>query len=197
MTLAQISSLGRLLTAFLASFADCFAGSKGRTLVRVFVSGLLSDVQRKNVEALALRMRAPVRTLQRFLESIKWNEQRVVDRCQKLIATEHGHPEAIGLIDETGVAKSGKHTAGAQRQYNGNRGKIENAVVHVGLGYATTNFQALLDARVYLPQEWADDPARRKKLHSRHGWLSDQATDRARVARPRAGEWHPRASLDV
>lgn len=167
MTLAQIASLGRLLTTFLASFADCFAGSKGRNLLRLFVSGLLSDVQRKNVESLALRMRTSVRTLQRFLESIKWNERRLVDRCQQIIATEHAAPDAIGLIDETGVAKSGGHTAGAQRQYNGNRGKIENAVVHVGLGYATRDFRALLDARVYLPQEWADDPARRKKLTCR------------------------------
>jgi hypothetical protein len=166
MTLAQISSLGRLLTAFLVLFADCFAGTKGRALFRVFVCGLLSNVQRKNVEAIALRVRASVRTLQRFLESIKWNEQRVIDRCQQLIAAEHADPEAIGLIDETGVAKSGPHTVGAQRQYNGNRGKIENAVVHVGLGYSTGNFHALLDARVYLPEDWANDPARRKKRTS-------------------------------
>jgi SRSO17 transposase len=164
MTLAQISSLGRLLTAFLGLFADCFAGTKGRALFRVFVSGLLSDVQRKNVEAIALRMQASVRTLQRFLESIKWNERLLVDRCQQLVAAEHADPEAIGLIDETGVAKSGAHTAGAQRQYNGNRGKIENAVVHVALGYSTGDFHTLLDARVYLPEEWANDPARRKKL---------------------------------
>lgn len=57
MTLAQISSLGRLLTAFLGLFADCFAGTKGRALFRVFVSGLLSDVQRKNVEAIGGRSR--------------------------------------------------------------------------------------------------------------------------------------------
>lgn len=166
MTLAQLLSLGQLLTAFLSRFADCFAGCSGRALLRLFVRGLLSNVQRKNIEALALEVQAPVRTLQRFLESIKWNEQQLVDRCQQLVATEHADPQAIGLIDETGVAKSGRHTAGAQRQYNGNRGKIENAVVHVGLGYSTGDFHALLDARVFLPQAWADDPARRKKLIS-------------------------------
>ena len=39
---------------------------------------------------------------------------------------DHAHPEAIGLIDESGMHKSGRDTAGVVRQYNGNRGKIEN-----------------------------------------------------------------------
>lgn len=64
MTLAEISSLGQVLTAILGRFTDCFAGTKGRALFRVFVCGLLSDVQRKNVEAIALRVQASVRTFQ-------------------------------------------------------------------------------------------------------------------------------------
>ena len=163
MTLAQIASLGRLLTEFLNRFADCFVGKSGRALLLLFVKGLLSDVSRKNVEALALRVKASVRTLQRFLESIKWDERLLVDRCQQIVAAEHVDPEAIGLIDETGIAKSGSQTVGVQRQYNGNRGKVENAVVQVALGYAAPGFHVLLDARVYLPESWANDPARRKK----------------------------------
>jgi hypothetical protein len=34
------------------------------------------------------------------LESIKWDEEKVRDRCQQIVATEHAHPEAIGIIDE-------------------------------------------------------------------------------------------------
>jgi SRSO17 transposase len=163
MSVKDIAKLGRLLARFLANFAFCFARPQGRDLLKVYVQGLLSDVQRKNVEAIALEQSVAPRTLQRFLESIVWDEQRLRDRCQKMIATDHAHPEAIGCIDETGTAKSGNHTAGVKRQYNGNRGKIENCINSVALAYSAPGFDCLLDARLYLPKEWIEDPARRKK----------------------------------
>jgi len=139
----------------------------------VSVQGLLSDVQRKNCEAIALEFDTSPRTLQRFLESIKWDEQQLRDRCQEIVARDHAHPEAIGLIDESGIGKSGRNTAGVARQYNGGhrreavgRGKIENCVVGVHLGYSAPGFQTILDSRFYLPEHWADDKARRKKVAS-------------------------------
>jgi len=123
----------------------------------------VSEVQRKNCEAIALKFNTTPRRIQRLLESIKWNEESVRDRCQEIVATEHAHQEAIGLIDESGTVKSGRETAGAARQYNGNRGKIENCLVGVHLGYSTPGFQTILDSQLYLPEDWANDPARRKK----------------------------------
>jgi SRSO17 transposase len=163
MSVKDIAKLGKLLAQFLARFADCFVRPKGRALLQAYVRGLLSDVQRKNVEAIALDQNVAPRTLQRFLESIVWDEQQLRDRCQQIVAVEHASPEAIGCIDETGTAKSGNQTAGVKRQYNGNRGKIENCVNHVALAYSTRGFCCLLDAQLYLPQEWTADAARRKK----------------------------------
>lgn len=163
MSVKDIAKLGKLLAQFLAGFAGCFARPEGRSLLKVYVQGLLSDVQRKNVEAIALDQNVAPRTLQRFLESIVWDEQRLRDRCQQMIATEHAHPDAIGCIDETGTAKSGNQTAGVKRQYNGNRGKVENCINNVALAYSVPGFDCLLDARLYLPKEWVEDPARRKK----------------------------------
>lgn len=163
MSLQDIASLGKLLAQFLVLFADCFRRPAGRKLLAVYVRGLLSDVQRKNVEAMALAQRVAARTLQRFLESIQWDEELLRDRCQQVVAREHADPEAIGVVDETGTTKSGRHTAGVKRQYNGNRGKIENCVNNVALSYASDGFRCLLDARLYLPQEWANDAERRKK----------------------------------
>ena len=106
-TVKDIAKLGKLLAQFLAGFACCFARPQGRALLAVYVRGLLSDVQRKNAEAIALDQNVAPRTLQRFLESIVWDEQKLRDRCQQMIAVEHASPEAIGCIDETGTAKSG------------------------------------------------------------------------------------------
>jgi SRSO17 transposase len=170
MTVQDIAKLGKLLGQFLGLFADCFARPAGRALLQVYVRGLLSSVQRKNAEAIALDQQVPPRTLQRFLETLVWCEQQLRDRCQQIVAREHAHPQAIGCIDETGTAKSGSETAGVKRQYNGNRGKIENCVNSVALAYSTPGFACLLDAQLYLPREWTDDPARRKKATFRPTW---------------------------
>lgn len=164
MTLKEIKNLGRQLSSFLAMFAGCFATSSGRWLLRIYVCGqMASDIQRKNCEAIALAFSQPVRTLQRFLESIKWNEEQLRDQCQQIVARDHAHPQAIGTIDESGTAKSGSHTAAVGRQYNGHRGKVENCTVGVHLGYATSEIEVLLDSQLYLPEDWANDPVRRKK----------------------------------
>lgn len=166
MNVQDIAKLDRMLAQFLRKFANCFARPAGRRLLAVYVRGLLSGVQRKNVEAMALEQGVAPRSLQRFLESIVWDQDALRDCCQRLVATDHASDEAIGCIDETGTAKSGGHTAGVQRQYNGNRGKVENCVNCVALAYCSPGFDCLLDARLYLPREWVDDLGRRKKVTS-------------------------------
>ena len=163
MTLKQIAALGRKLTLFLALFADCFGRRDARALLRVYVKGQLSNLPRKTAEAIALEFGTAPRTLQRFLESIKWDEEKLRDRCQQIVAKDHAHPEAIGCVDESGTTKSGTETVGVGRQYNGNRGKVDNCVVGVHISYSAPGFQALLDSTVYLPEDYANDPVRRKK----------------------------------
>jgi len=164
MTLKQIAALGRKLSTFLALFSDCFGRRDARGLLRVYVKGQLSNLRRKTAETIALQFKTAPRTLQRFLESIKWDEEKLRDRCQQLVVKEHAHPESIGCVDESGTTKSGRDTVGVGRQYNGNRGKIDNCVVGVHLSYSAPGFQVLLDSDVYLPEDFINDPARRKKL---------------------------------
>ena len=163
MTLKQIVGLGRKLVAFLGLFADCFGRREARELLRVYVQGQLSNLHRKTAEGIALEFGKAPRTLQRLLESIKWDEDKFHDRCQQLVAEDHGHAEAIGVVDESGTAKSGDDTVGVARQWNGSRGKVDNCVVGVHLSYAAPGFQCLLASGLFLPEDWANDPLRRKK----------------------------------
>ena len=163
MTFKQITALGRKLVVFLGLFAGCFGRRESRELLRIYVQGQLSNLHRKTAEGIALEFGKAPRTLQRFLESIKWDEEKFHDRCQQVVAQEHSHSEAIGVVDESGVAKSGDDTVGVARQWNGNRGKVDNCVVGVHLSYAAPGFQCLLGSGVYLPEDWANDPVRRKK----------------------------------
>lgn len=163
MTVGQISSLGKELTKFLVLFVGCFRSQPGFASGRIYVQGLLSNLQRKNVEAIALEFDVAPRTLQRLLESVKWDGGGLRDKCQRIIARSHAHPLAVGCIDESGTAKSGDQTVGVARQWLGSCGKVDNGVVGVHLNYCAPGFQCLLDSQLYLPKEWADDPVRRKK----------------------------------
>ena len=99
LTLERISSIGSLLYQFLRMFADCFSRRAGRQLLKVYVQGQLSNIERKNCEAIALTFGKAPRTLQRFLESIKWDEERLRDRCQQVIARDHARKPSAWLMN--------------------------------------------------------------------------------------------------
>jgi len=161
----QISALGNRLMDFLVEVDDCFGRSEPREHLRSYVSGQLLDLHRKSIEPIALAKGIPPRTLQRFLESVRWDELRLRDRLQWMVARDHADPQAIGTIDESGHPKKGRHTAAVKRQWCGNTGKIDNCVVSVHLGYVAGDFQCLLDSDLYLPKDWADDRVRRAQAY--------------------------------
>jgi SRSO17 transposase len=161
----QIAGMGRALGRFLGMFRDCFGRSEPRAHLDQYVRGQLSDLQRKSVEPIALAVGTPPRTLQQFLEFTNWDEERMRDRMQQIVAHDHADPHAIGAIDETGHPKKGRHTAAVQRQYCGNTGKIDNCVVSVHASYVVGDFHCILDSDVYLPKAWDEDPDRREKAH--------------------------------
>ena len=152
MDATEIAGLESELIDYLAEFDDCFGRSEPRGHLRTYVSGQLSDLHRKSVEPMALAANMPPRTLQRFLEIVEWDGERLRDKAQHVVARDHASSDAIGIIDETGHPKKGKHTAGVKRQWCGHTGKVDNCVVSVHTGYVVGDFQCLLDSDVYLPR---------------------------------------------
>jgi SRSO17 transposase len=63
-------------------------------------------------------------------------------------------------VDESGIAKQGKKSAGVARQYCGAVGKVANCQVGVFLAYISPHGRLLVDKRLYLPSSWTDDPKR-------------------------------------
>src|SRR4051795_12308804 len=70
-------------------------------------------------------------------------------------------PMACWSWTETGFVKKGTKSVGVQRQYSGTAGRIENCQIGVFLGYASRHGHALIDRALYLPEVWANAPARR------------------------------------
>lgn len=163
MDVKDIQAMGRTLKQFLSNFADCFGRREPRANLEMIVQGQLSDLERKSLEPIALAAGVPPRTLQDFVASGNWDHERMCDRSQHMVATEHAHPRAIGVIDESGNPKKGNATCGVSRQWCGNTGKVDNCVVGVHLGYVADDFQCLLDSDLFLPEAWAQDRERRRK----------------------------------
>ena len=144
-------------TRFIGRFADCFCDHRCRDHLPVYIRGQLSNLDRKSVEPIAVASGVATRTLQEFLSLLSWDHERMLDRLQHIVATEHAGPGSVGLLDETSFVKKGTKTPGVQRQWCGTLGKVDNCVVTVHLGYTRGDFQCLLDGDLFLPEGWHDD----------------------------------------
>jgi SRSO17 transposase len=149
----------------LTEYLHAFDGSMGRVTNRshlsTYVHGQLSPLDRKSIEPIADAAGIPPRTLQEFLSMLVWDDSGVRDEVQRQVARRHSHPHSVGLIDETSFPKQGTKTACVQRQHCGARGKMDNCVVSVHLGYAAGDFHTLLDGELFLPEHtWDADRSR-------------------------------------
>ena len=71
-----------------------------------------------------------------------------------------GGPESVLIFDESAFAKKGEASAGVSRQWNGRLGKVDNCQVGVFAALCQGASASLIDARLYLPEDWANDPER-------------------------------------
>lgn len=141
-----------------------FARSEQRGRVRAYLEGLLSPVERKNGWQLAERAgEARPYGMQRLLAGAKWDADAVRDDLRAYVVEHLGDARAVLILDETGFLKQGPKSVGVKRQYSGTAGRIENCQIGVFLTYASPRGHVLLDRDLYLPQEWAQDAARRQE----------------------------------
>lgn len=133
------------------------------THARTYVCGLLSDLDRKNVESIAYRFGQGRVGLQRFVGFAEWDERPLVDELVRQVSKELGEADAVIVFDPSAFPKSGRESVGVARQWCGRLGKIDNCQVGVFMGYVSRKEHALLDTRLYLPREWTRDRKRRKK----------------------------------
>lgn len=131
--------------------------------LRTYLQGLLSDAERKNVEAIAYLHDQDRQELQHFMGESRWEYEPLLAELAREVGAELGEPDGVLVVDPSGFEKDGKESVGVQRQGLGRLGKVENGQVGVYLGYATRKGHALCDVRLYLPREWSQDRARRGK----------------------------------
>ncbi|WP_216856369.1 transposase [Acidisphaera sp. S103] len=142
---------------------SAFGRAELRRSASAFIDGLLSGVARKAGWQLAEQtgLERPYR-LQSLLGRSAWQ----ADALRYLVRTEVlatlGEASGVLVVDETDFLKKGTHSVGVARQYSGTAGRVENCQVGVFVAYASRFGQTLIDRRLYLPEAWANDAARRR-----------------------------------
>ena len=148
--------------------------------------------ERKSIEPIALLVGdGQVSALQKFINVAPWDhddvQAEIQERLRRGIGPHRRQPSRglVGVVDESGFAKKGDHSAGVDRQYNGRLGKEDNCQVGVFLVGVTPGGAALLDHQLYLPESWCEDnegwPGTPSQgPYPRECRLPDQARDRRR-----------------
>jgi SRSO17 transposase len=156
-----------------AVYVEALAGVIGHadraTPLRDYCTGLLMPAGRKSVEPMAAitapaRVAAQHQSLLHFVGQAPWSDAAVLTKVRDLVlpAIEGTGPIEAWIIDDTGFPKKGRHSVGVARQYCGQLGKQDNCQVAVTLSLANRAASLPVAYRLYLPQEWTDDPVRRK-----------------------------------
>ncbi|HKB36660.1 MAG TPA: IS701 family transposase, partial [Gemmataceae bacterium] len=127
--------------------------------------GKLTGLQRKTTEPIATQAHQKRRPLQLFVGAGGWDDRAVTAELHRHVAAELGHAAGVYVLDSSGFPKKGDQSCGVARQWCGRLGKLENCQVGVFLAYAAPRGATLLDARLYLDQDWADDRQRRAKTY--------------------------------
>ena len=160
-----------LFEDFLYRFAplvvdDERTGSR-RDRMDAYLRGLLLDAEStKTAESIALKVHgdpSQVRMTQVFLGQSPWPDEPLRKELVLWVDQEIGSEQGTLIVDESGFPKWGDKSVGVARQYCGATGKIDNCQIGVFLAYASAVGHTLLDERLYLPQEWANDAKRRQE----------------------------------
>jgi SRSO17 transposase len=151
------------LEKFVEPFAACLREVEQKKHARTYLNGLVSNLERKNVESIAYLHDQDRLPLQKFIGWSPWGERPLVGELVRQVGTELGEPDGVLVFDPSAHPKKGTESVGVQRQWCGRLGKVENCQVGVYLGYVSRQEHALVDVRLYLPQAWAKDKKRRAK----------------------------------
>lgn len=163
------------LATFMVPFVSPFRRQEPSAHAHTYVRGLLSEVERKNVESIAYRFGQDRLPLQRFIGWAEWDEAPLRQELTRQVAEQLGQADGVLVFDPSAFAKSGPESVGVARQWCGRLGKVDHCQVAVYLGYVSGAGHTLVDMRLYLPKAWTQDPARLDKAgvpHDRRGYRS-------------------------
>jgi len=145
-------------------FFDAFGHAGQRRWAPVYLRGLIAPGERKSVEPMARRQcPGEKEQLHHFVSTSAWDtsdhERVLLEKADALVG---GHAAHL-IVDDTALVKKGTHSVGVGHQYCGQLGKSANCQALVSLTLARDEVPVAVGLRLYLPEAWSRDEARRRK----------------------------------
>jgi SRSO17 transposase len=164
------------LETFVAPFVATLGETEQRKHATEYISGLLSNLERKTGESIAYLHDQERQGIQKFIGYVPWDHQPLLAMLTDQVGEQLGEPDGVLVFDPSGFPKKGTKSVGVARQWCGRLGKVDNCQVGVYMAYVSRKGHALVNTRLYLPEEWAKDRDRRCeagvpitiKFHTRH-----------------------------
>src|ERR1019366_1479646 len=167
---AKVTGQQKRFTAYLDSLAEAAGHLDRADPLKSYCKGLLLPGERKSVEPMAARLapdnvRRMHQSLHHLVADAPWSDEAMLQRVRGYVLAAMRKQEAVvaWIVDDTGFPKKGKESVGVARQYCGQLGKPDNCRVAVSLSVSTATFSVPVAYRLYLPESWVGDTARRKK----------------------------------
>ncbi len=152
------------LTEFLKPFQVHFARSQGRHALDRYLTGLLTEPPNQNCNTRAEIVPGTTeQRLQGLLTTTAWDEEDLHDQRIERMLEQPSEGDAVLIFDDTGFPNPGKCSVGVARQDSGTLGKLGNCQITVNCHYAERTCAWPVATRLYLPEDWAQDAARREK----------------------------------
>jgi SRSO17 transposase len=183
------------LAAFVAPFAPLLHNAQSRQSLDRYVTGLLSDLPRKNAETIAATVAGTSsERLQHLLTDAEWEAERLSEARVRWLSA-RSPQRGVLVLDDTGLPKQGKASVGVARQYSGTLGKIGNCQIVVSAEWvadAPSTRQPLhwpVNAQLYLPEAWTSDTPRRQQARIPAEEAATTKLDRALALVDQARAW--------
>ena len=127
-----------------------------------YVTGLFrTERNKRNIERMAEETGSKYQNQQQFISDSPWSARELMDQLgvdTNNVLGDKAH-QALS-IDESSNGKVGKHSVGVSHQYNGNKGKNDNCQTGVYASLSRGNKVCLIATKLFLPDEWIEDPGR-------------------------------------
>jgi SRSO17 transposase len=153
------------LAEFVVPYQQAMGTEAAQRNLHLYLQGLVSHLPSKNAEDIATFVNVERLVIQEFIGTAPWDHRPLIEVLVPQVAHRLGQPDGIIAFDPSSFPKRGTHSVGVKRQWCGHRGKVDNCQVGVFMGYVAAGEHALLDFRLYLPQEWTGDEQRRQACH--------------------------------
>ncbi len=155
--------------AYLSDLCEALGHKNRHESFHGYCSALMLPLERKSVEPLAAsvdpdHVRARHQSLHHFVSTSPWSDRRLLDEINRKVIDAMGDESIYWLVDDSGMPKKGKHSAGVSHQYCGQLGKQANCQVAVSLSLASDSASVPMDYQLYLPTARCEDAERREQV---------------------------------